>query len=214
MRLQKKEKFVMIGDSITDCGRTVAGEGTRDDTGRGYVAQVEALLNVVYPDLSIRVVNRGIGGNTVRDLKARWQRDVLDLQADWLSIMIGTNDVWRQFDHPLMPELHVYEEEYERTLRELVEQTRPQVKGLILMTPFYLEANRADLMRAKMDIYGNIVKSIAESYDTIFVDTQAAFDNLLEYTYTSTLSGDRVHPNQVGHMVITRALLNALDFSW
>jgi lysophospholipase L1-like esterase len=178
------------------------------------VAQVEALLNVVYPDLSIRVVNRGTGGNTVRDLKARWQRDVLDLKPDWLSIMIGTNDVWRQFDHPLMPELHVYEEEYERTLRELVEQTKPHVKGLILMTPFYLEANRADLMRAKMDIYGNIVKTIATNYDTIFVDTQTAFDYLFEYTYTSTLAGDRVHPNQTGHMVITRALLNALGFSW
>ena len=57
-------------------------------------------LGAVYPERMIRVINMGVSGNTTRDLKARWQRDVLDLKPDWLSIMIGANDVWRQYDSP------------------------------------------------------------------------------------------------------------------
>ena len=53
---------------------------------------VDALLGAVYPERLIRVINMGVSGNTTRDLKARWQRDVLDLKPDWLSIMIGANE--------------------------------------------------------------------------------------------------------------------------
>ena len=99
LRLQKGEKLVMIGDSITDVGRArPIGEGRADDAlGRGYVMMVDALLGAVYPERLIRVINMGVSGNTTRDLKARWQTDVLDLKPDWLSIMIGANDVWRQY---------------------------------------------------------------------------------------------------------------------
>src|SRR5947209_545163 len=120
----------MIGDSITDCDRArPVGEGLFGAQGRGYVANVDALLGAVYPERRIRVVNMGISGNTTRDLKARWQTDVLDLSPDWLSIMIGDNDVWRQFDSPWQTEQHVYLEEYEASLNHLVEQTAGRVKG-------------------------------------------------------------------------------------
>ena len=82
LRLQKGEKLVMIGDSITDVGRArPIGEGRADDAlGRGYVMMVDALLGAVYPERLIRVINMGVSGNTTRDLKARWQTDVLDLK--------------------------------------------------------------------------------------------------------------------------------------
>ena len=53
--------------------------------GRGYVAMVDTLLAAVYPDQPIWIVNAGISGNTVRDLKARWTADVLEAKPDWLS---------------------------------------------------------------------------------------------------------------------------------
>ena len=89
----------------------------------------------------------GIGGNTVRDLQARWQTDVLDLNPDWLTVMIGINDVWRRFDQPAIPESHVSLEEYEQTLEELVRSALPGLEGLVIMTPFYLEPNDQDRMR-------------------------------------------------------------------
>jgi lysophospholipase L1-like esterase len=147
-------------------------------------------------------------------LKARWQTDVLDLKPDWLSIMIGINDVWRQYDQPLIPESHVDIEEYEKTLRELVLQTKPLLKGLVLMTPFYIEPNKNDAMRATMDRYGQVVKRIAEELDAVFVDTQAAFDRMLEHIYPATLAWDRVHPGMPGHVTLARAFLDAIGFEW
>ena len=215
MKLSPDSKLVMIGDSITDCGRAQpVGEGLFDALGKGYVSLVDSLLGAAYPEHGLRVVNMGNGGDTALDLKYRWQADVLDLKPDWLSVMVGANDVWRQFDSPTRPEQAVPLEVYEETLHGLVSRTLPTVKTLVLLTPFYIEPNRSDPMRARMDEYGAVVKRLATHQGTLFVDTQAAFDAVLETYYPATLSWDRVHPNQTGHMIIARAFLKAIDFAW
>jgi lysophospholipase L1-like esterase len=215
MRLAKGETLLFIGDSITDCERAKpAGEGLFGALGKGYVSVVDAFLQAVYPELGIRVVNTGTSGHTVLDLQARWQEDVLDRKPDWLSIMIGTNDVWRQFDVPFIKEWHVYPDVYEATLRELVLKTQQQVKNIVLMTPFYIESNEQDAMRARMDEYGAIVRRIAKETGTLFVDTQAAFNEVLKELYPATLAWDRVHPTQAGHVVLARAFMNKIGFDW
>jgi len=216
MKLITGDKLLMIGDSVTDVGRSFpVGEGGGEaPLGRGYVSYVDGLLKSIYPDLPIRVVNMGTSGHTERNLKARWQTDVLDLKPDWVSIMIGINDVWRQFDRPQMVEEHVYQEEYESTLDELVAITKPRVKGIVLMTPFFIEASKQDAMRLEMDQYGAIVRKTAEKHDALFVDTQQAFDAMTAHMYSAAIAWDRVHPNTAGHMALARAFLNALDFEW
>ncbi|WP_169082473.1 SGNH/GDSL hydrolase family protein [Paenibacillus sp. PL91] len=215
MLLEAKSKLVMIGDSITDSDRARPyGEGLFGAIGKGYVSLVDALLTAAYPERGIRVVNMGTSGNTVRDLKERWQTDVLDLKPDWLSIMIGINDVWRQYDLPAQTEQHVYIDEYEETLEALVKRARPQLQGLVLMTPFYIEPNAADPMRRTMDQYGEAVKKVAIKYDARFVDTQAAFNQVLAHIYPGTLAWDRVHPNMAGHAVLARAFLQAIEYDY
>jgi lysophospholipase L1-like esterase len=215
MKLDKGQKLLFIGDSVTDCERVKPeGEGLFAALGKGYVSYVDGLLQSVYPDLVIRVVNKGISGNTVRDLKNRWQDDVINQKPDWLSIMIGINDVWRQYDTPFIKDWHVYIDEYESTLRELVSETKPFVKEIVLMTPFYLESNEQDQMRRSMDQYGQVVKRIAEETNCIFVDTQAAFNIIFKDLYPAALAWDRVHPSNAGHMVLARAFLKEIDFNW
>lgn len=215
MKLTQGDKLVFIGDSITDCGRKQpVGEGHGDTLGRGYVSLVDALLTATYPDLRVRVVNMGLSGNTVRDLKARWQRDVQAQRPDWLAVMIGINDVWRQFDQPLLQESHVGIDEYEATLRDLVAESRPHCRGLVLLTPFYIEPARQDAMRAMMDRYGAAVRRVAAASETVFVDTQAAFDRILGHIYPAALAWDRVHPGTSGHMVLARAFLHAVEYDW
>ncbi|MBA3708192.1 MAG: SGNH/GDSL hydrolase family protein [Planctomycetes bacterium] len=215
MHIAPGSKLVMIGDSITDAERArPIGEGLFGAIGKGYVGFVDGLLAATYPAHRIRVVNMGTSGNTVRDLKARWQTDVVDLKPDWLSVMIGINDVWRQYDSPLRTEIHVGLDEYQRTLDELVASTKPQVKGLVLMTPFHIESVTSDAMRATMDRYGAAVAAIAKKHGTRFVDVQAAFDRVLAHMHSSSLAWDRVHPNHAGHMVMARAFLDAVGFDW
>jgi lysophospholipase L1-like esterase len=99
-------------------------------------------------------------------------------------------------------------------LTALVSATRPQLKGLVLMTPYLIEPNRLEPMRALMDRYGAVVRQLAAAHDAVFVDTQAAFDGVLEHLHPMTLAWDRVHPTLTGHMVLARAFLNAVGFQW
>ncbi len=215
MKIAKGSKLVMIGDSVTDASRVKpAGEGLFEAIGRGYVCYVDALLSARYPDYGIRVVNMGNSGNTVRDLKARWQTDVFNQKPNWLSIMIGINDVWRQFDVPRQKEAHVGPEEYEQTQDELLAQTKPTVPNIVLMTPYFIEPNPNDEMRKQMDRYGAIVKRLAAKHQTLFVDTQAAFNEVLGSVYSGSISWDRVHPNHIGHMALARAFLKTVEFEW
>jgi len=215
MKIQPNTKLLMLGDSITDCGRVrPIAEASGDALGTGYVSLINACLTATSPQARIRIVNMGVSGNTVRDLAARWSSDVVGLNPDWLSILIGINDVWRQFDTRLQIEEHISLDEYARTLETLIRTTRPQLKGLVLMTPYFIEPNRADPMRAKMDEYAAVVRKLAERYQAILVDTQAAFDSVLAELHSMALAGDRVHPNLTGHMILARAFLKAVDYTW
>jgi len=215
MLLKKGQKLLFIGDSITDCERNRPnGEGLFGALGKGYVGFADGLLQMNYPELGIRVVNMGVSGNTVRDLDGRWQEDVVDRSPDWLVVMIGINDVWRQYDTPFIADWHVQLDEYERTLNKLVEETKHAVEGMVLMTPFYIESNAQDAMRATMDRYGEAVKRIADRHGCLFVDTQAAFNKVLEHLYSGTLAWDRVHPTAAGHMILAKAFLGEIGFQW
>ncbi|SER51696.1 Lysophospholipase L1 [Gracilibacillus ureilyticus] len=215
MLLKQDKKLLFIGDSVTDCDRAKPhGEGLFQALGNGYVSIVDAFLQSSYPELGIRVVNKGISGNTVRDLKERWTEDVIEQNPDWVSIMIGINDVWRQYDSPLMKEIHVYIDEYKETLTQLVETTKSSAENIILMTPFYIEPNKSDAMRHTMDQYGAEVKKIAEEHGCIFVNTQEAFNEVMKSLYPANIAWDRVHPNTTGHTVLAKAFLRAVEFDW
>jgi lysophospholipase L1-like esterase len=65
-----------------------------------------------------------------------------------------------------------------------------------------------------MDEYGAIVKKLAPKHQAILVDTQAAFDAVLQHMHPMELAWDRVHPNTTGHMIIARAFARALEIEW
>jgi len=79
------------------------------------------------------------------------------------------------------------------------------------MTPYYIEPDCAEPMRARMDQYGAVAKRIAEKHGTLFVDTQAAFNAVLTHIYPGELAWDRVHPNLTGHNILARAFLKAIE---
>ena len=217
MKIRKHDRMLFIGDSVTDVGRErPVAEGTLfDRLGRGYPQLVSGWINAVYPDYGINVINMGVSGDTARRLAARWQTDVVELKPDWLSVMIGINDVWRQFDSPCEPEQSVLPDEYEATLDDLFQRTVPLLSGgLVVMLPVYMETLLADRMRARVLEYQQICRRLAEKHGAVLVDTQACFDRVLESRHSTFLSWDRVHPNQVGHTILARAFLRAMEFDF
>jgi lysophospholipase L1-like esterase len=203
MKIAKGATVLFTGDSITDCGRArPVGKGA--GLGNGYVAVVQDRLkdNVI--------LNTGISGHTVRDLAARWDNDVINLKPDWLSIMIGTNDVWRQFDKR---GIGVLPTDYKATYRSLLTRVRPNLKGgLVLMTPFLVEANEAEPMRARMDEYRQIVIELAGEFGAYLVDTQAMYNyHMLQGSTVKDIAGDRVHPSPTGHKIMAETWLSTIS---
>ncbi|MBT8420899.1 MAG: SGNH/GDSL hydrolase family protein [Gammaproteobacteria bacterium] len=210
MKLENGQSILFTGDSITDCERNYP-VGADTGLGEGYVAFVDSLLAVHYPERYIRVFNTGVAGDTIIDLHGRWKRDVLRLAPDWLSVKIGINDVWRQFDgfydsQPLTID------KYEATYRKLLGEIRGTLKGLVLMTPYFIEPDLSNHTRRLMDAYGKVVERLAREFDAVFVDVQAGFDRYLAHRPANALTYDGAHTNKVGHMIIAKAFLEAIGF--
>ena len=83
-----------IGDSITDGGRARTGHDYNHTMGQSYAFVLAATLGNRLAERNLTFLNRGISGNRVLDLQARWQRDVLDVKPDLLSILVGVNDTF------------------------------------------------------------------------------------------------------------------------
>jgi lysophospholipase L1-like esterase len=202
---QHRQKLLFIGDSITDCGR-------REDAarlGNGYVWMAHNFLRARYPELELAVVNRGVSGDTTRHLAARWQKDVIDQQPDWLSVGIGINDVWRAFGDDLNEAVPL--PEYEATLRRLLDWALLETSARpILIEPYMIEPDQSHHMRRQMDRYGSVVRLLAADYGALLVPAQAAFDRVLKYTSPGDWSDDQIHPNAAGHTVIALEFLRAV----
>ncbi len=207
MIFESGQKILFIGDSITDCGR----RDTSAPFGNGYMNLVRSFVDARYPELALSWENRGIGGDTVRHLDARWERDVIAEQPDWLSVKIGINDVWRTFDSNGSGAVSI--DIYETTLRSLLQRA---VDGtgckLIVAEPYVIAADTSTPMRRMMDAYGLVARKIAAEFDAIDIRTQDAFDKVLETTTPERWANDKVHPYPPGHAVIALAYLHAIGF--
>lgn len=215
MIFEHMDRIVFAGDSVTDMeSEQPVGEGLFDNLGRGYVRVVDNMLAAYYPEVFVRVTNSGISGNTSRDLLARYQRDVVDLDPDWVSICIGINDVWRQFDTPAIVSDQVFPEEYEENVEKMILAVKDRVKGIFILSPYYMEPNRQDPMRARMDEYVEICRKLADKYHCRFVDFQKLYEEYCKVRHSASIAWDRVHPNQIGATLMARAFLDQCEFDY
>ena len=80
--------IVAIGSSSTE------GAGA-SSPGAAYPSRLEGLLNKRFPDVAIRVLNRGIGGEEEADMLARFERDVIAAKPDLVLWQVASNAVIR-----------------------------------------------------------------------------------------------------------------------
>lgn len=215
MIFENYDRIVFAGDSVTDMGSAQpVGEGLFDNVGRSYVRIIENMLSTYYPEVFIRVTNSGVSGNTSRALLSRFDRDVMDLKPDWVSICIGINDVWRQFDSPAMVDGQIMPEEYKDNLEQMILKVKGKVKGIFILSPYIIEPNTEDMMRNRMDEYVEISRQLAETHNCIFVDFQKMYEKYCKIRHSSYIAWDRIHPNQIGATLMAREFLAKCDFDF
>jgi len=210
-------RILFQGDSVTDMGwdRKADPNDTKKYLGHCYVRFASEQINAKKPDTQFLFINRGIQGNTVADLRSRWQRDALDLKPDVLSILIGVNDVAKK---------GLQAESFERDYRTILEQSRetyPDLK-IILLDPLAVKIGTEDQdhyknwnrPRARMDEFRAIVCKLAREFDAVHVRTQDAFDAAIKVSSGGDWLHDGIHPTGRGHRLITKQWLEAVSERW
>jgi len=203
------ETLLLIGDSITDCGR----RGGDAPLGSGYVHMTAELITARFPERKINYINKGIGGHKITDLKNRWKDDVIYHRPDRLTIKIGINDLHTHLGgspEGVGPEL------FAATFDELLDWTKRELGcPVALLTPFYISTDQAgQSFRSKvLEIipqYIETVEKMSAKYDARLVNLHDVFQEHLKYRDADTFCPEPVHPNHTGHLIIAQALLDVL----
>lgn len=193
------------GDSITDAGRK-REDGA--DLGFGYAQMAAAWFSALHPERRVVFLNRGVGGDRVKDLRARWQRDCIELKPTWVSILVGINDTWRRFDSNDCTTV----EEFEAVYREILGQVRDELGAcLILCEPFVLHT-APDRMQWRVDLDPKIhaVRKLAREFGAVLVPLDGVFAAASARREPGFWSGDGVHPSPSGHALMAQAWLRAV----
>jgi acyl-CoA thioesterase I len=206
LKMEKNDKIVFIGDSITEWGR----QGDSEDIGTGYVRFIHDYLVTKYAERRPLILNRGVGGHRIPDLAERWQRDVLEEKPAYVSISIGINDVWRQIDN--LEEDQVYPEQFEEIYMDLLNQVREKTNSkIILMEPTIIEEDTESEGNKKLIPYVDTVQKLAEKYNAIHVPTHQAFISYLNAKTGYKVTLDGVHMNSAGNMLMAQTWINEFE---
>ena len=221
------------GDSITDCGRIREERGNNvigyalkiwdkcrkaTDFGDGYPAMVKAELQNTAPG-QYNFYNRGVGGDRILEVYARIVKDIINLKPDYMSLLIGVNDVWQGIDWKNATGVARYEKVYDIFLTELKEEL-PDLK-IIIFEPFVLEGTATSnnekqpdkyrIFRSGVEEMAAIAKKLAEKHGIKFVELQSMFDKAAETIPAKDLLADGVHPTAKGHELIKNEWIKAFN---
>ena len=94
---EKPITIVFLGDSVTqgcyECYLTSPTSlQTVFDYKSAYSTRVKEILNILYPNVQINVINSGISGDSARVGLSRLERDVLSYNPDLVVVSYGLND--------------------------------------------------------------------------------------------------------------------------
>jgi lysophospholipase L1-like esterase len=210
--IKPKQTVLFIGDSITDCGRRDANA----PLGSGYVKFCNDLIVAKYPAHQLNVINKGISGNTVRNLRDRWTDDVINLKPDWVSVKIGINDVHRW--HMQIKEASVTPDEFAEFYDQILSRTKQETQAqIILIEPFFISTDSARgseraVIREKLPLYIRTVHAMVKKYQTRHVRTEEIFQELLKRYPADHFCPEPVHPYANGHLVIAHAWLSEMGW--
>ncbi|WP_370622057.1 GDSL-type esterase/lipase family protein [Bacillus sp. JCM 19034] len=129
--------------------------------------------------------------------------------ADWLSISIGINDVWRQLDNPEMEQVYPdrFKEVYIHLLNEVKAKTNAKI---ILMEPTIIEEDVNAKGNQLLKAYVQVIHEISQQFEAIVVPTHQSFCRYLENESKKKLTTDGVHMNSLGNLLMAQTWLDAV----
>lgn len=216
-RFKDGDRIVFLGNSITDGGR--------------YHSYIWLYYMTRFPNLRIQIFNSGISADNVLKMQKRFETDVIPYKPTYLFLTFGMNDSgYEEYNKPGAKEFG--EHKYEETVRNF-EPMETKIKNLdntkvaiISPTPYeeVADLTQSPLEKAhkgKTDVMLRITdyqQKKSQENNWGFVDLihpMLAINQRGQKTNPAfTISGeDRVHPYNMGHMIMAYHILKAQNLS-
>ena len=226
IKVEAPKTALFIGDSITDGGWGRSGGSAAPASkrnhwdqnhhlGHSYVIFCAGRAMADNPELDWQWLNRGISGNTLHDIKKRWNEDVLAFEPDILTILIGTNDVmqWLGEDTGKDFDVEGWTQEYASLLKSAKEMN-PDLK-IVLISPF-VSAGRSvrpetlEKQQAAVDRLAMATARLAKENGASYVDANSLFHKLTDGNpHRDRWLWDGIHPTPAGHQRLADLWLKA-----
>lgn len=199
------KKILFFGDSITDMFRNESVDADLYKLGFGFVSFVAGDLFEKYPK-EYEIINRGISGNRVSDLLGRYENDVVAYKPDYLSILIGVNDIWHGARDK---SLYVTNKEFKERMTLLLDELIKKLPGakILLVEPFVIHGDATDDMFdkfARVKKLASIEAKLAKERGIPFLKLQKKIEKYASIYGNKTVIYDGVHPNLLGAKLIAK----------
>jgi acyl-CoA thioesterase I len=185
--------IVAIGSSST------AGAGA-SSSAASYPSRLEVELKQRFPHLAIKVLNRGVNGEEVGDMLARFDKAVLAEQPDLVLWQVGTNAILRH--HSLS--------KAESFIREGIEELKANGADVVMIDPQFAPKVTVEPEAGRMvDLVAIVAKAENISVFHRF-EVMRHWSEVQQLSFESFLSPDRLHMNDWSYACVAKLLAAAI----
>lgn len=199
------------GDSVTDCDRDRSKTEGIESLGNGYPKIFKQVYDTLFSGNKVNFVNKGVSGNRTNHLLERYDEDFKGVNPDFISIMIGINNTWRNFDGDEdFCSAERFGKEYEELLTK-IKADMPDAKILIIEQFAFTAHPDRNTWQEDLDGKRAETRRLAEKYADWFIPM---YDIMTDASKTefdmSALSADGVHPEALGHSLVAAEIFKTL----
>lgn len=202
--MQKKQRIIFFGDSITQAGVQPTG----------YITKLGEMLKQKGVNNNYELVGAGIGGNKIYDLYLRMDDDVLSKSPDMVVIWVGVNDVWHKRSYGTGTDPDKFEKFYSAVLKKLQQKN---IK-VAICTPAAIgeKTDFSNELDGDLNKYSSIIRAIAKKNNCALIDLRQSF---LQYNLANNsenkdkgiLTTDGVHLNEKGNYLVAEEMMRAIS---
>lgn len=188
--------LLFLGDSITDCNHYFDPE----NLGYGYVRMIEKQINT--PDKNYQVQNFGNDGFTVPALRRLWQRKGLNLKPDFITILIGINDLAVIKNTGVTPSVGLaqFREQYQA----LIEDIRLMTDCPILLMEPFIFPHPAEYASWEPELHqmNKLIRQLAFDNGLFFLPLWEDLLSTAQKEGFSEITTDGIHLTAEGHKIL------------
>jgi lysophospholipase L1-like esterase len=158
----------------------------------------------------LRVINSGVAGDRVRNIRQRLESDCLACRPEIVTLLIGVNDTWRRYDSDDPTPVDQFAADYDATLCSV---RKAGIETLIVMEPFLVPINekqrrwRIDDLEPKIET----VRTVSARYNAVLVPLDYAFAAFAAAEGAVAAAEDGIHPSAAGNQLIADCWMGAAE---